>query len=258
MGVLLIAKRSEVAETPASDNTLVVFAPCGLNDPLNALFSAFRQTHSDASLEVVYDNANVLVNKVRRGELGDVFISPGEIEIGQLASEGYIDKNSIRDWGSLDMVIIASGKAPGVTSIDDLKTPAVKYVSLADPKSNSVGYYGQKALESLGLWEALKGKLVLPGAPLDAIKVVESGEADAGVAYFTCPLDTAPEKASKSALRILVKIPRGNYPPVRLQAGVFQKVKDKGPAEEFIKYMASPEAQERLASNGVVPVEEIR
>jgi len=257
-GGVLIARSRQGGLPPSPSNLLVVFAPCGLSGPLNGATPLFRQSHPGIEVEVVYDNANVLVNRVRRGELGDLFISPGELEMRQLAQEGYIDPSSVRDFGSLDMVVIASPHAKGLDSIDDLTSPSVKYISLADPESNSVGHYGQRALQSLGLWEELQPKLLLPGAPLDAIKVVEAGDADAGLAYLTCPLDTAPEKASKSSLRILAKIPRDKYPPVRLQLGVFNKTTRQALAQQFVDFMTSKQAQQQLAANGVLPVEKIR
>jgi molybdenum ABC transporter molybdate-binding protein len=255
LGGLLVARgrQGRSASSAPESHKLVVYAPCGLSGPINVATGRFRAAHPDIRLDVVFDNANVLVNRIRAGEAGDVFLSPGELEIHQLAKEGYTDEASIEDWGSLDLVVIAAGGTKGLNKVEDLKLPSVKRISMAHPKSNSVGYYGQKALESYGLWQPLQSKLYLREAPLEAIKLVESGQVDAGIAYFTCPLDTAPEKASKAAMRIVAKIPRDKYPPVRLQAGLFKKAKEPALGRVFIDFLNSADTQKALASNGVLP-----
>jgi molybdate transport system substrate-binding protein len=256
LGGLLVARnrRGGSASSVAASQKLVVFAPCGLSGPINVATGLFRAAHPDIRLDVVFDNANVLVNRIRAGEVGDVFLSPGELEIHQLAKEGYIVETSIADWGSLDLVVIAAAGTKGLNRIGDLKSPSVRRISMAHPKSNSVGYYGQKALESYGLWGPLQSKLYLREAPLEAIKLVESGEVDAGIAYFTCPLDTAPEKASKAAMRIVAKIPRDKYPAIRLQTGLFRKAKQPALGRVFMEFLSSAATQKALASNGVVPL----
>jgi molybdate transport system substrate-binding protein len=256
LGGVLVARSRGGGSAPAAPapNKLVVFAPCGLSGPINIATARFRARRPDIRLDVVFDNANVLVNRVHAGEVGDVFMSPGEMEVRQLAEEGYILADSIKDWGSLDLVVIAAGGVKTLDRIEDLKSPSVRRVSMADPRTNSVGYYGQKALESYHLWQPLQTKLYLREAPLEAIKLVESGRADAGIAYFTCPLDTAPEKASKEAMRIVARIPRDKYPPVRLQAGLFKKANQPALGHVFIEFLSAPETQKELAANGVLPI----
>jgi len=260
LGGVLVARSRQGADRPAGReaNRLVVFAPCGLSGPINVATALFRAAHPELRLDVVFDNANVLVNRVRAGEVGDVFLSPGELEIRQLAQDGHIDQATIKDWGSLDLVVIAAGGAKGPERIEELALPSVRRISMAHPGNNSVGYYGQKALESYGLWQRLQSKLLLREAPLEAIKLVEKGDVDAGIAYFTCPLDTAPEKASKAAMRIVAKIPRDRYPAVRLQAGLFKKAAQPALGKVFVDFLSSAETQSKLANSGVLPVDGAR
>jgi molybdate transport system substrate-binding protein len=257
-GVLVVrSTRQQPADTATPPpNEVVVLAPCGFNTPVTVVANLFRKAHREIKLEVVMDNANVLVNKVQAGKLtGDAFMSPGETEMKLLVDSGHIVPSTVTDWGSLDMVVIASLKAKGVRTISDLALPSVRYIALPDPRLTSVGYYGEKALRALGLYDRIKGKLVTPDGILKAVELVETGDADAGLAYLTCPLETNPEKASKSALRIVETIPRDKYPPVRLQAGMLKTARNKAAAQEFFDFLTTKEAQDALAANGVLTVE---
>ncbi len=263
IGGLLLARgrQSSVSTSPGGPppNEVVVMAPCGFSTPVTIAANLFRKAHPEIKLEVVMDNANVLVNKVRAGKLaGDVFMSPGEKELDLLVESGHVDPATITDWGSLDMVVIASLKAKQVKTIADLALPSVRYVALPDPELTSVGYYGEKALQKLGGYDRVKDKLVKPGGILEAIQLVESGSADAGLAFLTCPLDTNPDKASKSSLRIVETIPRDAYPPVRLQVGMLKQARNPEAVQTLFAFLISKEAQAAFAANGVLPVEVLR
>lgn len=255
MGGFIIA-RTRQGGRATGDNTVIVFAPCGMTDPLNIASAKFRAAHPEMKLEMVYDNANVLVRKIRDGAGADVFISPGEVEIGQLADQGLVERGSIRDFGSFDIVVYAPSKTRDLKSLEDLKQPHIKSISMADPRYNSIGYYGEKALRSLGLWDAVQGKLRLREYPLEAVKLVSQGLVDAGITYLTCPLETAPEKASKSDLRVVATIPRESYPPVRLQLGTLKHAAQPELARTFIDFMASADTQQALSGTGLLPVRE--
>jgi molybdate transport system substrate-binding protein len=255
MGGLIVA-RGRQGQTPAPSNQVIVFAPCGMTGPINVTTAMFRAAHPEMRLEVVFDNANVLVRRVRKGERPDLFISPGELEMKQLADENYIDDSTITDFGSLDLVLFAPTKTKGLDQLSDITKPEIKYVSMGDPKFNSIGYYGEQALRSLKLWDKIQPKLVLREYPLEAVKAVSEGQVDAGVTYLTCPLETAPEKASKSDLRVVGVFPRDSYPPVRLQVAMLKTTKQsaRGGSQKFIDFLVSDEAQKALAGTGVLPI----
>jgi len=185
-----------------------------------------------------------------------VFISPGELEMEQLVDEGYIDSETVRDFGSLEMVVIAPRRNQDLKDIDGLTGASVKMIAMADPQYNSVGYYGRAALEHLGLWEPLQTKLTLREYPLEAVTLVTDGTADAGIAYLSCPLETAPDKADKAEVRIVAKIPPEAYPPVRLQAGLLRGSRKREEAARFVDFMTSQEARKALASEGILLIGE--
>lgn len=254
MGGLIVARRSASGgQTGAPGSQVIVFAPCGLTGPINVATAMFRAAHPEMKLEVVFDNANVLVRRVRKGERPDLFISPGELEMKQLTDGGHIDASTIRDFGSLDVVLFAPSKTKGLDQLGDITKPGIKYISMGDPKFNSIGYYGEQALRSQKLWDRVQSKLVLREYPLEAVKLVTEGRVDAGVTYLTCPLETAPEKASKSDLRVVAVFPRDSYPPVRLQVAMLKTTKQRELSQKFIDHLASDEAQPALAGAGVLP-----
>jgi molybdate transport system substrate-binding protein len=258
-GVLVARRQAESGGgggAPASPG-VIVYAPCGMSSPIAIATQRFREANPDVQINVVFDNSIVLVRKIRAGDRPDVFLSPGELEMKQLTQEGYIDGATVRDFGTLDIVIIAPSKTK-LNTIRELTSPSIKQVSMADPKLNSVGWYAQKAFENMGLWEPLKGKLLPREYPLEAITLATTGKVDAGVAFLTCPLETAPDKADASDVRVVEKFPRDSYPPVRLQLGILKESKKRDLGQRYIDFITSEAGQKAVATNGIRPAKEIQ
>ncbi|UCC68442.1 MAG: molybdate ABC transporter substrate-binding protein [Armatimonadota bacterium] len=255
LGAAILIRGSQSARDPSH---VLVYAPCGMTSPIGAAVGAFRRAHPDINLEVKYDNAVVLMREIRRGDRPDVFMSPGELEMRQLVEEGFVAGDTVRDFGTLDLVVFAPKTTPNLNTIQDLTKPHIKRIALAHPDYNSVGYYGKKALEALGLWDSLADKIFLREYPLEAVTMVTDGDVEAGITYLTCPLDTAPEKASKSSVRIVAALPRDAYPPVRCQVGLLQWSEGRSAVQTFAEFMLSDEAQQTISANGLLPIEETR
>jgi len=257
MGGLLVARQRSAPEAAAPTSGLVVYAPCGMSSPIAVATQRFREANPGAQVQVVFDNAIVLVRKIRKGDRPDVIMSPGELEMRHLVEEGFVDAATVTDFGTLDLVVIAPTKTKGLDSIQGLTSPSIKTISLADPKYNSIGYYGAEALKSMGLWESLQAKLLLREYPLEAVTLATNAQVDAGITFLTCPLDTNPEKADGSDVRIVETIPRDAYPPVRLQVAM---LKDTGKGElgrKYIEFLISEAGQQAVATSGILPAKVI-
>lgn len=258
MGGLVLARQRSAPEAAAPTSGLVVYAPCGMSSPIAVATQRFREANPGAQVQVVFDNAIVLVRKIRKGDRPDVFMSPGEVEMKQLVKEGFVDAATVTDFGTLDLVVIAHTKTKGLDSIQGLASPSIKTISLADPKYNSIGYYGAEALKSLGLWESLQAKLLLREYPLEAVTLATNGQVDAGITFLTCPLDTNPEKADGSDVRIVATIPRDVYPAVRLQVAMLEETSQRELGRRYIEFLTSEAGQKAIAANGILPAEIIQ
>lgn len=263
LGGALVSRKKQAADTSATPTAaaaqkkIIVYAPCGMSSPISSVAGVFRRAHPEITLDVEYFSAPIIVRQIKEGAAPDVFMSPGELEMRQLVEAGSIDKETVRDFATLDLVIIAPKKSTVVQRIEDLTTSAVKTISLSDPKINSSGYYGEAALRSLGLWDKLQDKIIVNASPLGAVEQVTSNRVDAGVAFLTCPLETAPDKADRSDVRIINKISRDKYPAIRCQMGILKNAVNRELAEQFIQFMQTEEAQKVVATDGLLPIKEL-
>jgi len=238
--------------TAQTKDELRLFVPCGMIVPFQRLKSEFeRQT--GIKLNIYYDNGVALVRRIReKGERPDIFVSPGELEMKQLVQEGFIDLKSVTTFGTFELILVVPARnRAGIQSLEDLTKPSVRRIVIADPKLNSVGYYAQQALQKLGLWEKLKGKIITHWHAQEAVNYVCMGRVDAGIYYATCPFDSAPEKVMSPNYKIVAKLPKNSYPTVKVQAGILKGSKSKEVAQKFLKFLVEPKMQKLLAQLGI-------
>jgi ABC-type molybdate transport system substrate-binding protein len=90
------------------------------------------------------------------------------------------------------------------------------------------------------------------------VTLATTGQVDAGITYLTCPLETNPEKADASGVRIVERVPRDAYPPVRLQVAMLNETQQTAYGQRYIDFLVSPEGQQAVATSGILPVEVIQ
>jgi molybdate transport system substrate-binding protein len=80
-------------------------------------------------------------------------------------------------------------------------------LSMANVDTVPAGKYGKAALEKLGVWSGISGKLAQAENVRAALLLVSRGEAPAGIVYQT-------DAASDSSVRIIGTFPEDTHPPI--------------------------------------------
>jgi molybdate transport system substrate-binding protein len=234
----------------AGNEVLTVYVPCGMELPFRAAQEAFQAAHPGVTVNVVLDNANVLVQRIlEKGEKADLLASPGTVEMEVMEKAGAVKPGAVRPFGRFDLVLFAPRSNPaGIATMADLRKPAVKTIAMADPETNSVGRYTRQALQKAGLWDTLTAKMIFTDHPITAYKHVAREKAEASFAYRSCPLKTAPDKLEYSKVRILESVPLDSYDPA---FACIAPLSDSPRAQEFIEFLLSADGQKLLGEHDI-------
>jgi len=234
---------------------LTIYAPCGLTIPIREALAAFEASHPNVKTKPSFDNASILVKKIRKGDRPDLFVSPGGYEATQLEQAGIVDPAATFKIGEFQLVcIVPKGNPKGIRTPEDLTKATL--ISMPDPKINSVGFFGQQALTKLGLWDKLTSvdKFMYKEHVIEAHSLVAQGKTDAGIAFKNCPLETNPEKLDKAKVEIAFEFPTDSYDkPYAVVAGLKGSPHPQE-AAELGKWLTTKEAQDVLAKNSLTPV----
>jgi len=227
------------------------YIPCGLIIPMRAAIDAFKAKHPQLTVTGIYDNSGIIVKRLaEKKEKADLIVATGYTELNILQKAGVVEAASQQTLGTFELVCIV----PTASKLK-IEKPAdllqCKTIAMPNPDVNSTGTSGQEALTKLGLWEKLKPKMIMPNHAIDAYTMVAAGKAQAGIAYRNCPLETNPEKLSKSKVRIAFAFPENSYTKQPLLVVLAAQAANRPAAEALRQFMSSPEGRQILAQNGL-------
>ena len=186
-----------------------------------------------------------LARQIEEGAPFDVFLSANRPYVEELARKGLIRPDSDHPYaiGSLALVV-RRDPATAIEKPADLAKAEVKKVALANPEFAPYGAAGKQWLERAGLWEAVGPKVVRTESVRQALQLVQSGNAEAGLVGRA--IADVPE------VRIVEVDPAG-YDPIVQALGVVAATKQGGRAEAFCKFLLGPEGQGMLLAAGFRP-----
>lgn len=230
---------------------LRIYVPCGMIIPFKAVIDKFEADNPNVDIDGVYDNAIVLAKRLtEKNEKADVFVSPGLVEISQLEKDSKIDDGTKKTIGTFELVVIVQkGNPLGIKTPEDLKK--AKTISTPDPDLNSVGVSGKEALTKLGLYDGLQKQMIKTQHAIESHSWVAGGRTQAGIAYRNCPLETNPEKLSKSKVEIAFDFDPDTYEKQPCLIAMLKDAEQPDLAKKFIDFVASKEGLQILADKGM-------
>ena len=234
---------------PSGDTkSVLVFGAASLTDVLDELgkaFTAKTQVPVKSSLAA----SSALAKQIEAGAPADVFFS------ADLEWMDYLDQRKLLRPGSRHDVVLnrlvliapVDSKvnlkiAPG---FDLLKALGDGKLVTGDPDSVPVGKYAHAALEKLGVWDRVSGRLVRAENVRSALAFVARGEAQLGIVYQT---DALAEKR----VRIVDVFPEDSHPPVTYPIALTTRASPE--AQRFEDFVVSDVAKLIFRKYGFQPL----
>ena len=126
---------------------------------------------------------------------------------------------------------------------------SIRSLALANPEAVPAGIHAKAYLKSLGLWEALEGKVVPTLDVRAALAAVDGGHADAGIVYAT-------DAAISKKVRVAVRVPREQGPAIVYTLAPLER-STKPATRALLRFLASQEAAQTYTRFGfiVLPAE---
>jgi molybdate transport system substrate-binding protein len=241
--VLLSAAWSTAA--PAQIPKLIVFAAASLKDALDEVDTAYQREKGQETT-ASYAASSTLAKQIEAAAPADVFISADLDWMDYLAKRNLIKPETRADLLGNRLVLIAP-----VTSATRLEIgpnfPLAealgnRRLAIADPNSVPAGKYGKAALEALGVWSSVAGKL----APAENVRAtllwVSRGEAPLGIVYQT-------DAHSDKGVQIVGTFPDNTHPPIIYPIAVVAASANPG-APGYVAFLKSPAARPIFEKQG--------
>ncbi|WP_246182129.1 molybdate ABC transporter substrate-binding protein [Pandoraea capi] len=218
-----------------------VFAAASMKDALDDLSAAYTKETGKKPV-LVYGASSTLARQIEKGAPADVFISADQDWMDYAQKHDLIDTGTRRNLLGNELVLIAPATTTGDVDLKsgadlDAKLAQVPNGKLAmgDPAHVPAGLYGKAALEKLGIWSKVQGKVAAADNVRNALLLVARGEAPYGIVYKT---DANAEKR----VRIAGTFPADSHAPIVYPVAVTKQA-NRADADPFYKFLQTPTAQ---------------
>lgn len=255
-GLLLVGMglgTAAVAQAPPA-LPLRVAAAANMQAALAELVPLFEQQQAKrlaapagaARVELTLGSSANLVRQIQQGLPVELFMSADEAFVFRLADAGLTaDRGVVYATGRLVLLVPAGSRLPLDPQMAGLRSAlaGVQKFAIANPELAPYGRAAREALQTLGLWDALQGRLVLGDSIAQATQFVSTGAAQAGVTALSLVL--APEVAPRVRY---VLLPDRLHTPIRQRMVLLKNASPD--AQAFYDFLRSPPAQAVLAKYG--------
>lgn len=185
--------------------------------------------------------------QIKNGAPFEVLLAADSETASRLSAEGNAVAGSQFTYAIGKLVLWSP--TPGL--VDDkgqvLKSANITHVSYCNPKVAPYGAAAVEAMKSLGVYEALKSKLVEGDSVGQAYLFVSTGSAQVGFVALSQVY-----KDGKIASGSAWILPANLYAPIRQDAVVLTKGKDNVAAADFVRYLKSDKAKAVMRAYGYV------
>jgi molybdate transport system substrate-binding protein len=198
-------------------------------------------------VEVSYDPAKLMMERIQRGEAADLAIMGGS-GIEDLEKSGKIAAGSRRLVSSCGVgVAVKAGAArPDIGTVDSFKRALLAAKSIAYTEHGASGIYFSKLIEKLGIADAIKAKAARQPGGLVA-EIVVAGKADLAVQQI-------PELLVVKGVDLVGPLPKDVQQTTVSSGGVFANSKVQNEARALLDFLATPDAKRVMKAKGHEPV----
>jgi molybdate transport system substrate-binding protein len=198
---------------------------------------------------VVYAASSALARQVENGAPADIFISADLEWMDYLAARGHLREGTRSNLVSNRLVMIA----PSDSKLNLELKPGLALASLlgrdrlamADPDSVPAGKYGRAALDNLGLWTTVSGRVARTENVRACLLLVSRGEAPLGIVYRTDAL-------ADPKVRIVAEFAAGLHPAIVYPVAMLNGSKSLA-ASRLLQFLGTSAARAAWVRHGFLP-----
>lgn len=238
-----------VAPVQAQEDSVTVFAAASLQTAIDGIAVAW-EAETGGALVVSYAATSALARQIEQGAPADVFLSADITWMDYLAERGLIRPETRIDLLANRLVLVAPASALEpvaiVPGLDLGEMLGDGRLALADTDAVPAGRYARAALQFLGLWDDVAGRLAPADNVRAALAFVSRRETPLGIVYLT-------DAAADPDVDAIGLFPETSHPPIVYPAAVVAGC-DKESAAAFVEWLTSPAARCLFAAEGFVPL----
>jgi molybdate transport system substrate-binding protein len=251
LAVLFISSCSQRStdDNETNPKKLYVAAAADLAPAFEEIGRGFEQA---TGIEVVYSfgSTGTLAKQIENGAPMDVFAAANVEYVDGLEQKGLIipDTKALYARGRITIWRRAESHLR-IEKLEDLAQREVEKIGIANPEHAPYGAAAREALQSVGIWDAVKSKLVFGENVRQTLQYAETGNVDVSIVALSLSVQ------SKGQWTL---IPEELHKPLDQALAVIKSTKHEEQARQFAAYINGAQGRPIMRKYGfILPGEEI-
>lgn len=239
LALLLLAACKGNTQSEATE--LHVAAASDLIPAFEEIGREFEKSHK-RKVVFSFGSTGMITRQIENGAPMDVFAAANVDFINQLEQQGLIlsDTKSVYARGRITLWTRNDAELK-MEKIEDLVRDGVSHIAIANPEHAPYGMAAREALQSVGIWEAVKPKLVYGDNIRQTLQFAETGNVEVAIVALSLSMQSKGH---------WVLIPEELHKPINQGLGVIKGTKNEQAAREFGSFIMSAQGQTILAKYG--------
>jgi len=234
---VFLAMFAVISQVRSAEPPLLVFAAASLTESLTEIARAY-EAETGREVRLSFAGSMALARQIEASSGADLFISADIDSMDYLAARDLVAVESRRDLLGNRLVLICPADDPVVLAVgpdfDIAGTLAGGRLALANTESVPAGRYAKAALTSLGVWDAVSGRLAETEDVRGALALVARAEAPLGIVYAT-------DARVEPDVAVVGMFPESTHPPILYPAALIQDARPG--AGTFLDYLEGDAAR---------------
>ena len=226
------------------ENQITLFAAASLTDVISEIAQEYT-LKTNVEVRLNFASSGILARQIENGAGFDCYVSASKNWIDYLDSLAFVASNSKKSIAGNRLVAIVpkDSKIGEQDSVSMNQFPALfkGRLSMGDPLHVPAGMYANQIIKK-HLWQQNLNKRILPAKNVrDALFMVEMGEAEMGIVYFS-------DAKKSTKVKLIFEFRKEDCDPIKYYAGTKMK-KDKK-TDDFMAFLNGNRASLLWKRNG--------
>jgi len=229
------------SSTTSAHDELTIAAASDLTPAFEELGREFESVNK-TKVVFTFGSTGMLTRQIENGAPFDLFAAANVSYIDELEKKGLIIPDSRATYARGRITLWTPNTSNiRLQGIADLARPEVMRIAIANPDHAPYGLAAKQALESAGIWDRVKPKLVFGDNIRQTFQYAETGNVD--VAIVSLSLST--ESRGRWTL-----IPEELHQPIDQGLGIIKTTKNEKAARAFAAFLTGPQGQAIMKKYG--------
>lgn len=247
-GLLLLLLQSPKILRAQDHASLRVAAAADLEPLLPSLLTEYEH-QTGQHVQASFASSATLATQIENGAPFDVFLSADMALPERIVRDGFAPSGVPAQPYARGTLVLWTRNQSGLgqLSMQELASPSVHSVAVANPQHAPYGRAAMQALTSLALLPLVQPKLRTAENIAQAAQFASTGNADVGLISLTSAL-------TLTALGHYIAVPQTAYQPILQGAVALKGGTNARGAAAFLRYLHSPAVAQQLQQGGLAPV----